>query len=579
MLMREAAAARYPMAGDAQGWYSLVSNATAGARYAFCIDGKHVVPDPASRWQSGDVHDPSVVIDPCEWQWSDHAWRGRPWEEAVFYEVHVGAFSPSGDFNGVASRLDYLADLGVTALQLMPVADFPGACNWGYDGALLFSPDRRYGTPNQLKALVDAAHSRGLMVFLDVVYNHFGPEGNYLHLYAPQFFTHAHHTPWGAAINFDGAHSRVVRDFFIHNALYWLEEYHFDGLRLDAVHAIVDDSPTHILEELAERVQRSVGQQRRIHLVLENDANQAHYLRRDARGTPARYVAQWNDDSHHALHVLLTGEVQGYYRDYAVAPAVHFARALAEGFAYQGEASEYRGGARRGETSADLPATAFVAFVQNHDQVGNRALGERLNELISREAWQAALAVTLLAPAAPLLFMGQEWAAREPFLFFCDFEAGLVESVRDGRRREFAQFAAFADAAAREAIPDPCARETFSACVLAWRACEDAQSQACLALHRQLLALRRRRVVPLLPALLAGHARYRVFGSTGIEVDWPAQQGVLRLAANLGVAATRYDGPLRGEIIYRSHAADPSLQQDVLRAWEVIWQWVEPAAL
>jgi malto-oligosyltrehalose trehalohydrolase len=322
-------------------------------------------------------------VDPGAFDWQDEGWPGRPWEEAVVYELHVGTFSPEGTFAGVERRLDYLASLGVTAIELMPVGDFPGRWSWGYDGVLPFAPDASYGRPEDLKRLVQAAHARGLMVLLDVVYNHFGPEGNYLHVFARDaFFTERHHTPWGAAINFDGPGAALVRRFFVDNALYWIEEYHFDGLRLDAVHAICDDSATHVLEEIAANVRAGPGRERQVHLVLENDANQSRFLARDANAGRA-VTAQWNDDLHHALHAILTGEADGYYADYAAAPQAHLGRCLAEGFAYQGDASPYRRGKARGERSAHLPPGAFVGFLQNHDQVGNRAFtsGQRLSRL------------------------------------------------------------------------------------------------------------------------------------------------------------------------------------------------------
>ena len=301
-----------PMGACGNGWFELTAPRTgAGTRYRFEVNDGLCVPDPASRFNPDDVHGASEVIDPADFDWQDAAWRGRPWEEAVIYELHVGTFSPEGTFTGLMERLDYLVELGVTAIELMPVADFPGARNWGYDGVLPDAPDSRYGRPDDLKALIQAAHAKGLMVLLDVVYNHFGPEGNYLHVYAKEFFSEDHHTPWGAAINFDGPGSRDVREFFIHNALYWLHEYHFDGLRLDAVHAIADDSEPHIFVELAERAHTSVGWKRQVHLILENDANEARHLGRGRE----QYAAQWNDDLHHALHVLATGETDGYYAD------------------------------------------------------------------------------------------------------------------------------------------------------------------------------------------------------------------------------------------------------------------------
>ncbi|MHB8760640.1 MAG: malto-oligosyltrehalose trehalohydrolase, partial [Thiobacillus sp.] len=465
--IEEGAAAGRMMMPAGDGWFELlVDGAGPGTPYRFEVNDGLRVPDPASRFNPDDVHGASVVVDPTRFTWHDTAWNGRPWEEAVVYELHVGTFSPSGDFAGVIERLDYLVDLGITAIELMPVADFPGARNWGYDGVLLFAPDSRYGTPDELKALVQAAHDKGLMVLLDVVYNHFGPEGNYLHVYARKFFSERHRTLWGAAINFDGPGSRTVRDFFIHNALYWLQEYHFDGLRLDAVHAIVDDSERHILTELAERVRAEIGSGRSVHLILENDANEARYLGHGG------YTAQWNDDIHHALHVLTTGESDGYYGDYADAPRVHLGRCLTEGFAYQGQASAYHEGEPRGEASGHLPLQAFVSFVQNHDQVGNRAFGERLTQLAPEPAVRAAAAILLLAPSVPMLFMGEEFGAKTPFQFFCDFGGELRDAVTQGRRREFRKFARFADPGAQAAIPDPNRSETFLASKLDWRASE-----------------------------------------------------------------------------------------------------------
>jgi len=335
------------------GWHSLtLEDVKPGDAYAFRVkDGVPPVADPASRSNPWDVNAPSVVVDPRAFDWDDARWQGRPWKEAVVYELHVGTFTPAGTYLSTVERLDYLADLGVTAIELMPLADFAGKRNWGYDGVLQFAPDAQYGKPEDLKRLVAEAHTRAIMVLLDVVYNHFGPEGNYLSLYAPRFFNAAHQTPWGAAINFDGEHARTVRDFFIHNALYWLEEYHLDGLRMDAVHAIADDSPTHIVTEIAQAIAAGPGRERHIHQILENDANQSRFLERGA----AHAVAQWNDDAHHAFHVLVTGETDGYYEDYADKPAWRLGRTLTQGFAYQGESSVHRKGDKRGEPSAHPP--------------------------------------------------------------------------------------------------------------------------------------------------------------------------------------------------------------------------------
>jgi maltooligosyltrehalose trehalohydrolase len=421
------------------GWFELsVPRADTSTRYAYRIDGDALVPDPASRANPDDVHAASAIVDPLAFDWPDAAWRGRPWHEAVIYELHVGCFTPHGRFDNAIERLDALAALGVSAIELMPVADFAGRRGWGYDGVLPFAPDASYGTPADLKRLVAAAHARGLMVLLDVVYNHFGPEGNYLHRYARAFFNDSVHTPWGAAIDFDGARSRTVRDFFIHNALYWVEEFRFDGLRLDAVHAMHDRSPLFITDEIAQALHAGPGRERHVHLVLENDLNDAARLAPRADAAPRHVSAQWNDDVHHALHVIATGEHDGYYADFAAEPQRLLGRALAEGFGFQGDVSHWRGGKPRGTPSAHLPPLAFVNSLQTHDQVGNRALGERIGVLAERRgrtpALRALIACVLLAPAVPMLFMGEEYAADTPFLYFCDFEGALAQAVTEGRR-------------------------------------------------------------------------------------------------------------------------------------------------
>jgi maltooligosyltrehalose trehalohydrolase len=530
-----------PMPRDASGWAEYVSReAPPGTRYRYRIDGEMLVPDPAARYQPGDVHGASEVVDPLAYGWRDGAWAGLPPERLVFYELHVGTFTPDGTFRGVADRLDHLASLGVTAIELMPVADFPGRWGWGYDGVLLFAPEASYGHPDDLKALVDGCHARGLAVFLDVVYNHFGPEGNYLHRYAPGFFTPRHRSLWGDGINYDGPGAEIVRSFMIHNALYWLEEFHLDGLRLDAVNAIVDDSAAHLLVELGRAVADGPGRERPVHLVLENGANEARYLERAAGRRPL-YQAQWNDDAHHALHVLLTGESGGYYEDYQP-PLPHLGRCLTEGFAFQGERSGYRDGLR-GEPSGHLPPTSFVGFLQNHDQVGNRAMGERITALAQADAVRAATAVLLLAPALPLLFMGEEWAAPEPFLFFSDLGSDLGPSVAEGRRREFARFPEFASPAMQERIPDPQAATTRARSVLDWGRLAGPEHQAWLALHRTLLRVRAEAIVPLLAAEPTPAASWKALGETAIEIAWKFPAGTLRLVANLGAAPVAHPGP------------------------------------
>jgi len=544
-----------PMQRLADGWFQFETaeaQARSGTLYRYLIDGKLKVPDPASRANPQDVHGPSQVVDAAAFVWRDGEWRGRPWHEAIIYELHLGAFTSEGSFAAATRHLDYLVELGVTAIELMPVADFPGARNWGYDGALLFAPDNRYGSPDELKALVQAAHARGLMILLDVVYNHFGPDGNYLHVYAPRFFNERHHTPWGAAINFDGKDSRIVRDFYIHNALYWLEEYHFDGLRVDAVHAILDQSRPNILEELAVAVQTGPGRARRIHLVLENDGNQARYLH------PEGFTAQWNDDFHHALHLLLTGESDGYYADFAGQPIRHLARCLAEGFAFQGEPSAFRGGRPRGEPSGYLAPGAFINFIQTHDQIGNRAYGERIAMLASPKPLQTALSVLLLAPSPPMLFMGEEFAAATPFQFFCDFQGELAGAVTEGRRREFAGFTAFMAPAARERIPDPNDPATFARCKLNWGCLSEPRHKASLDCYRDLLTLRRTHILPHLQDM-AG-AEFELVGASALIVRWRLSGGGrLTLLANLGDVQIEGNLDFAGNSFYLSQTDLPEL--------------------
>jgi maltooligosyltrehalose trehalohydrolase len=507
------------------GWYALTArDAGAGTLYQFRIDDELNVPDPASAFQPWDVNGPSEVID-HGYDWRVAHWRGRPWHETVFLELHVGTFTPAGTFRAAIDKLDHLVETGITAIELMPVADFAGAPNWGYDGVLLFAPDSAYGRPEDLKALIDAAHARGLMVFLDVVFNHFGPEGNYLGRYAPAFFTQAQ-TPWGSAVDY-----RVpqVRTFAVENALHWLREYRFDGLRLDAVHAIVERGELPILSELSRAVGRLAAEAgRAIHLVLENDDNSVSLLDPLADPPRGKYRAQWNDDYHHAWHVLLTGETSGYYRDYQERPCEHLARTRSSGFAYQGEPSIHRYGARRGEPSGALPPTAFVDFLQNHDQIGNRALGDRLTVVAPAPAIEAALAVTLLAPAVPLLFMGEEWGSTQPFPFFCDFSGELAQAVRRGRMAEFED--TYRNLPGQ--WPDPLAPETFQSAVLDWSACDRPEHRTRLDLVRRLLAVRRQEIFPLL-AELGGHdAEARCDGGI-MTATWTFARGTQRLLANL----------------------------------------------
>jgi malto-oligosyltrehalose trehalohydrolase len=559
-----------PMARMAGGWHEVVtSEAGAGSLYRFVLRDGLRVPDPASRFQPQDVHGPSEVIDPNAYAWTVTGWRGRPWHEAIIYELHVGTFTREGSFRAVIEKLDHLKSLGVTAIELMPIADFPGRRNWGYDGVLLYAPESSYGRPEDLKALVDAAHANGLMVFLDVVYNHFGPDGNYLHAYAPGFFTSRHQTPWGDGINYDGKQSGPVRAFVIENALTWIEEFRVDGLRLDAVHAIADDSPVHLLDELADRVNGVAGE-RHVHLILENEENQSRPLERDAQGSPRRYTAQWNDDVHHALHVAATGESAGYYAEYKDDTA-KLARALAEGFAFQGEIMAFRGGPR-GEASAGLSPSAFVAFIQNHDQIGNRAFGDRIAAIAPPDALKAISAIYLLLPQLPMLFMGEEWGATQPFPFFCDFKPDLADAVREGRRKEFARFPEFVDEAARARIPDPQAESTFCSAILRWPDASQPRHAAWLDWYRRILTVRRETIVPRIPAI-AGHAsRHEVKAQSAILVQWhlPPDE-TLVLAANLSAGQVAGFPTKPSRILWQEGRCD----DDVLGPWAVRWS-VEP---
>jgi malto-oligosyltrehalose trehalohydrolase len=438
-----------PVKHDADGWASASVSCKPGARYLFRLEDGRRVPDPASRWQPDGVHGHSVVTDAGTYAWRCTSWRGRPWSAAVIYELHVGL---CGGYTGAAARLQELVDLGITAVEFMPLAEFPGGRNWGYDGVLPYAPESAYGTPDELKALVDQAHALGLMVFLDVVYNHFGPDGNWISTYAPQFFRTDKTTPWGAAIDF---REEAVSRYFIENALYWLHEFRFDGLRFDAVHTIVEQD---WLNNLAGAIRASIPADRHVHLILENESNRADLLENV-------FTAQWNDDFHNAMHVLLTGETHSYYRDFAEDTIEKLARCLAEGFVYQGQPSVHKPGRKRGMPSGHLPPTAFVSFLQNHDQVGNRAFGERLTTLVAHPRLKAAIGLQLLCPQIPMIFMGEEIGSREPFLFFTDFQGELARAVRDGRRKEFAGGAGFADERAAAAIPDPNARGTFEASI------------------------------------------------------------------------------------------------------------------
>ncbi|CAB3683745.1 malto-oligosyltrehalose trehalohydrolase [Achromobacter piechaudii] len=515
----------------------------AGTRYQYRLGDGLLAPDPASRLQDGDVHDASVVVGPDAYPWSHPTWMGRPWREAVIYEAHAGL---AGGFAGLTKKLPQLADMGFTVIELMPIADFPGPRNWGYDGVLPYAPDTAYGTPDDLKRLIDTAHGLGLCVMLDVVYNHFGPDGNYLSQYAAPFFRDDISTPWGSAIDF---RQPPVRRYFEENALYWLTEYRFDGLRLDAVHAISDPD---WLVELAQFVRGQIPAQRHIHLVLENDDNRASLL-------TAGYDAQWNDDAHHVLHHMLTGESRGYYADYADRPAQALARCLGEGWVYQGQPSPYRQGAPRGERSAHLSPTAFVLFLQNHDQTGNRARGERLTLLTeTAERLRAAVTLQLLAPQIPLVFMGEETGNRAPFLYFtAHTDPALATAVREGRQREFAAFPEFAGAHG-EPVPDPNAESTYAQSN-PWTADVSPDALQWHDLYRALLDMRQRVIAPRLDGATTVYAR--AVGEHSVHARWRLAGGaLLTVYVNLGPTPEGLPrkqaaaAPLFSSLLYESRA-------------------------
>jgi maltooligosyltrehalose trehalohydrolase len=542
-----------PMQLQPFGWYEVVEpSCSAGSRYVYEIDREIRVPDPASRFQPDGPAGPSQVVDPSSFEWPDRTPEPRPFAEMVFYELHVGAFTREGTYAAAAERFDHLVELGITAIELMPLAETPGERNWGYDGVMQYAPAHRYGTPDDLKSFIVAARARGLAVFLDVVYNHFGPEGNYLPRYAPQYFTERYATAWGAAIDYEYGANEAVRRYTIENAGYWLCEYGFDGLRLDAVHAIFDQSATPVLHELAHESRAAA--KRLVYLILENDANDPDLLRDNSL-----YDAQWNDDVHHALHVLLTAETDGYYQDFAASPVALLGRALTSGFAYQGETSAFRDGRRRGGSSAGIPLIKFINFLQNHDQVGNRACGERIFALAPPEAIRAAVALLLLAPSPPLLFMGEEWGADSPFLFFCDFAPELAKLVTAGRRREYGD------------TPDPSAAETFERSKLDWSQLELAEHRGWLHLYRTLLRCRRDEIAPRAAAASGRHAEYRVVGERGLCASWRlAGDARLHLDANLSARAQDGFGvQAEGRVIFATHGE--RFERGTAPPWAVRW--------
>lgn len=534
-------AAPLDMTPSHNGWFEAQAPCGAGTLYRYRINEDQLVPDPASRFQPQGVHGPSEVLDARAYAWQHTHWRGRPWEETVLYELHVGAL---GGYRGVMKRLPALVDIGITAIELMPLSDYPGERGWGYDVVLPYAPHAAYGPPDELKELIDTAHGLGLQVFLDVVYNHFGPDGNWLGQYARPFFQAGSHTPWGEALDFERPE---VRDFYSDNALYWLTEYRFDGLRLDAVHAI--DNPEW-LRELADHVHARVEPGRHVHLVLENEHNEANLLE-------SHFNAQWNDDVHHALHVMLTGESQGYYRGFTDHPIQKLARALSEGFVYQGDPSPVHDGKPRGEPSGHLPPTSFVMFLQNHDQIGNRAFGERLRTLAEDDALRAATALLLLSPQIPLLFMEEEYGSTQPFQFFTAFEGDLADAVREGRRREFKAFAAFNDEKQRAQIPDPNDVQTFINSSPPTDAPLDDERRDWMHFYKSALVVRARLLMPRLHHARALGAQVLADdegnGARALIARWRLDDGqTWTIALNLGHDGVRLESPPEGQVVFET---------------------------
>ncbi|MEM8572998.1 MAG: malto-oligosyltrehalose trehalohydrolase [Pseudomonadota bacterium] len=542
------------------GWFETHTDAVpVGGGYQFALTNGMRVPDPAARAQMSDVHGFSRLVDPQAYTWQTPDWKGRPWQEAVIYELHTGTYSRAGTFDGVARDLDRLVDTGVTAIELLPVAQFGGNRGWGYDGVLLYAPHTAYGGPEGLKQLVDACHERGLMVLMDVVYNHFGPDGNYLSQYAPDFFDAKRNTPWGAAIAFERA---PVREFFIHNALYWLEEFRCDGLRFDAVDHIKDTAEEEVLAETAREIRERITD-RHIHLTIEDDENSIRLFQFDGAGDPRLYDAEWNDDWHHAIHVILTGEETGYYQDHIDDPVRRLARTMAEGYDYQGENSAFRDKAR-GEPSAHLPPTVFINFIQNHDQTGNRAHGDRLVSLAPAEAVDAALTLLLLAPHIPMLFMGDEYGETRPFQFFTDFTGDLAKAVVKGRRADFGSHESYVNAARGEEIPDPNERATFERSII-----EPAATPR-LDLVKRLLNARKEYVTPRLSSI-GGHAGdVTTRQGAAFRVRWNLDDNeALVLTANLSNAPVTIPSDAGGKPFFATPAGfDPSAGH--LPPWSVV---------
>jgi len=542
---------RYDMNADDRGWWSVrVEERSTPVRYGYSLDGASPLPDPRAPRLPEGVHALAQTWDAESFAWTDGSFRAAPLGRALIYELHIGTFTSEGTFDAAIERLDHLVDLGVTHVELMPVNTFPGVRGWGYDGVGLFAPHEPYGGPDGLCRLVDACHGRGLAVIIDVVYNHLGPEGNYLAKFGP-YFTDRYHTPWGEAVNLDGSGSDEVRRFFLDNARLWMRDFHADGLRIDAIHAFADESAKHLLEEMAEETEQLEAETGRpLILIAESDLNDPRVIRsREAHGLGMD--AQWTDDFHHALHALMTGERQGYYADFG--HLAELAKSFRDAFAVDGQYAKFRR-RRHGRPVGDLSGHRFIVYGQTHDQVGNRAVGERIGHLVSPGRVRMAAAWVLVSPFVPMLFMGEEWAASTPFLFFADYgDEHLKEAVRKGRRREFKDFGWKA-----EDIPDPIAFETFERSRLRWAEREDGEHAAVLAWYRGLIRLRQAH-----PDLTDGRRDRVVVDFDESRGTLTVGRGRVTVAANLGPEAVDLP-PLPGQLC-QVYPEDVSQSERALR--------------
>jgi maltooligosyltrehalose trehalohydrolase len=541
------------MQADDEGWHAVETGLVQpGDAYNFRLSDGMEIPDPASRAQKDDVEGPSVLVHHDDYAWRNADWSGRPWEEAVVYELHIGTFTPDGTFRAAIDRLPHLAHMGITAIEIMPVAHFAGTRGWGYDGVLHYAPHTAYGQPEDLKALVDAAHGHGIMVLLDVVYNHFGPVGNILPRIAPVFFHPERHTPWGAALAFE---REPVRRYFIENALHWLVDYRFDGLRFDATEQVIDDSERHILIELAETIRESLPH-RAVHLVVEDQTSRKSLLNRDG-GIVHHYTAGWNDEFHHALHIIATGEGRGHYAPFAENPDGILRAATAIGFVNADRSQDRVGPAPQDR----LPPQVNVNFLQNHDQIGNRAFGERLSVLTDPMLLNAMTALLLLAPPIPMLFMGEEFGDQQPFFYFADFKGELAQAIKQGRKAEAEKFGGMPEGKTAEDLPDPGAEDTFQRSKLDWSrlASPDGRRQADFV--RELIRLRQTHIAPLLAGPDAGEPHILPAEDGILAIDWRFHKATLGIRANF----SREEKPwptMEGETVFvlsNGTAAGPSI--------------------